>query len=213
MALIRSEPDTSEATPTVAGEVARYLLTGETDPYDRAWPGGFMERAIRARNDLRPALADEVRRRTAGRVPGPMTAADTVQLTRGRVQPMVRGLFRRAEQDSVLATLERSVVFITSENVESVLLNCSFDHTAWALANLYLASLGVELLGDDAPRLVGLSEETTCYISAQYFAERHVRGFHRPRGRTHIPQLQAGDDQPFCVATEGMVAGHRLPET
>jgi hypothetical protein len=27
------------------------------------------------------------------------------------------------------------------------------------------------LLGDDAPRLVGLSEETICYVSPEYFAE------------------------------------------
>jgi hypothetical protein len=46
-----------------------------------------------------------------------------------------------------------------------------YDSSAWTLANLYLASLGAELLGEDAPRLVGLSEETTCYVSPDYFAE------------------------------------------
>ncbi len=45
-----------------------------------------------------------------------------------------------------------------------------YDSAAWTLANLYLASLGAELLGDDAPQLVGMSEEATCYISADYFA-------------------------------------------
>jgi hypothetical protein len=48
---------------------------------------------------------------------------------------------------------------------------CSFDGSAWTLANLYLTSFGAELLGKDAPRLVGLSEETTCYVSPEYFAE------------------------------------------
>ena len=71
----------------------------------------------------------------------------------------------------VLATLEKSVVFLTSANVEPLLLEHSFDSSAWTLANLYLASLGVELLGEDAPRLVGLSEETTCFVSPEYFAE------------------------------------------
>ncbi len=52
-----------------------------------------------------------------------------------------------------------------------LLLNRSFDHCAWTIANLYLASLGGELLGKDAPHLVGLSEETTCYFSPEYFAE------------------------------------------
>ena len=27
------------------------------------------------------------------------------------------------------------------------------------------------MLGEDAPNLVGLSEETTCYVSPEYFAE------------------------------------------
>jgi hypothetical protein len=84
---------------------------------------------------------------------------------------MVRGLFPRAEQDAVLATIEQSVVFLTSANIERLLFKQSFDGSAWTLANLYLASLGAELLGEDAPHLVGLSEETTCYVSREYFAE------------------------------------------
>jgi len=96
---------------------------------------------------------------------------DTVALTRAKVEPMVRGLFPRAEQEAVLATLEQSVVFITSANIEGLLHRCSFDSSAWTLANLYLASLGAELLAKDAPRLVGLSEEITCYVSPDYFVE------------------------------------------
>jgi hypothetical protein len=84
---------------------------------------------------------------------------------------VVRGLFSRAEQDVVLATLEQSVVFVTSANIETLLLERAFDSSAWTLANLYLASLGAQLLGEDAPHLVGLSEETTCYVSPEYFAE------------------------------------------
>jgi hypothetical protein len=70
-----------------------------------------------------------------------------------------------------LATIEQSVVFLTSANIEPLLFKQSFDGSAWTLANLYLASLGAELLGEDAPHLVGLSEETTCYVSPEYFAE------------------------------------------
>jgi hypothetical protein len=84
---------------------------------------------------------------------------------------MVRGLFPRVEQDAVLATLERAVVFLTSANIEPLLLECAFDGSAWTLANLYLASVGAKLLGEDAPRLVGLSEETTCYVSPEYFSQ------------------------------------------
>jgi hypothetical protein len=73
---------------------------------------------------------------------------------------MVRGLFPPAEQNVVLTMLERSVVFLTSANIERLPVERSFDSSAWTLANLYLASLGAQLLAEDAPNLVGLSEET-----------------------------------------------------
>jgi hypothetical protein len=130
-----------------------------------------MERANRAHEDLRGALVWAVRRRAEGLTHAPVPESNTVLLTRAKVEPMVRGLFPRAEQDAVLATIEQSVVFVTSANIEPILLKRDFDSSAWTLANLYLASLGAELLGEDMPHLVGLSEETTCYVSAEYFAE------------------------------------------
>ena len=84
---------------------------------------------------------------------------------------MVCGLFPRAEHDVVLAMLAKSVVFLTPENIETVLLEESFNHSAWTLANLYLAGLGAKLLSQDAPDIVGLSQDTTCYISPLYFHE------------------------------------------
>ena len=163
--------EVTEAQPIIAEEIERYLLTGESDPLYSAWSGSFLERANRAHDDLRGALVRAVRRLTEGLAHEPLPETDTVALTRAKVEPMVRGLFPRAEQDAVLATLEQSVVFITSANIETLLHECGFDSSAWTLANLYLASLGAELLGKDAPRLVGLSEETTCYVSPEYFAE------------------------------------------
>jgi hypothetical protein len=156
---------------TINDETDRYLRTGVTDPIYGAWSGSFMERANRAHDDLRGALVSAVRRRAEGRTHAPVPEADTVSLTRAKVEPMVRGLFPRAEQDVVLATLAQSVVFVTSANIEPLLLKRAFDSSAWTLANLYLASLGAELLGEDMPHLVGLSEETTCYVSPEYFAE------------------------------------------
>ena len=161
----------TETQRTVAQEVERYLRTGESDPCRSAWSGGFLERERRAQDDLRKALACEVRRLTAGIKHELLPESDTVSLTRAKVGPMVRGLFPRAEQDLVLAMLERSVVFVTGANIESLLLQCSFNGSAWTLANLYLASVGAELLGEDAPRLVGLSEETTCYLSPEHFSQ------------------------------------------
>ncbi|WP_437992685.1 hypothetical protein [Sorangium sp. So ce145] len=157
--------------PSAADELERYLRTGETDPHHAAWPGGFMERANRAHEELRGALVREVRRRAEGLAHQSLPHADAVAITRGKVEPMVRGLFPRVEQDAVLATLEKSVVFVTSANIEPLLLEHGYDSSAWTLANLYLASLGADLLGEDAPRLVGLSEGTTCYVSVEYFAD------------------------------------------
>lgn len=162
--------DVTDTQRTIEQEVERYLRTGDTDPHHVAWPGGFLESARRARNDLRNALASEVKRLAAGRTPRPVPEADTVALTRRKVEPMVRGLFPRVEQDAVLAMLEKSVVFLTSDNIERLLREHAYDSSAWDLANLYLASLGAELLGEEAPLIVGLSEATTCYVSPEYFA-------------------------------------------
>jgi hypothetical protein len=140
------------------------------DPYRSAWPGGFMEREKLAREDLRQALVREVRRLTAGLRHELLPESDTVALTRAKVEPMVRGLFSRAEQDLVLALLERSIVFVTGANIESLLLESSFHSSAWDIANLYLASVGAEMLGESAPRLFGLSEETICYVTPEYFS-------------------------------------------
>jgi hypothetical protein len=51
------------------------------------------------------------------------------------------------------------------------LLDCTWLNTAWNLANLYLGSLDAKLLADDATRIVGLSAETTCFVSLDYFTE------------------------------------------
>jgi len=163
--------DVIETPPIIAEEVERYLLTGESNPLYLAWSGGFLERANRAHDDLRGALVCAVRRLTKGLAHQPLPETDTAALTRAKVEPVVRGLFPRAEQDAVFATLAQSVVFITSANIEGLLHRCSFDSSAWTLANLYLASVGAELLAKNAPHLVGLSEGITCYVSPEYFAE------------------------------------------
>lgn len=84
---------------------------------------------------------------------------------------MVRGLFRRDEQDVVLSILERSIVFLTPDRIDAVLRGREFLHSAWTLANLYLSSVGAELLSDDAPRIVGMSEGTECFVTVEYFAD------------------------------------------
>jgi hypothetical protein len=155
-------------------EVERYVKTGESDLLSAAWPGDVFQRSRIATSDMRAALVDEVLKRANGTSDprGHSPLDDLVGLTRRRVEPMVRGLFPTTEQGPVLQVLERSVVVLTAENVSAVLRETTWMRTAWDLANLYLTGLGAELLADDAPRLVGLSEETTCYLSLEYFREQ-----------------------------------------
>jgi hypothetical protein len=156
-------------TASVHEEIERYLRTGRTDPHHAAWSGDFLERAKRADRELREALLAEVARLAHGLEPPSVKATDIVALTRGKVEPMVRGLFPRTEQDVVLALLERSVVFVTADNIDSLIRDNPWDHSVWDLANLYLGSIGAPLLGPEATPLLGLSEDTTCYVSTDYF--------------------------------------------
>ena len=84
---------------------------------------------------------------------------------------MITGLFPVAERGAVLRLVERSVIFVTEANIGQVLMSQRWDHTAWALANLHLETLGATLLGSGAQAIVGLSEETTCYVSPLYFSD------------------------------------------
>lgn len=160
-------------TPTIATEIERYLRTGDTDTHPFAWPGqNYVECATRAGADLRGALVAEVLRRSEGvtfpDLPGP---EETVALTRRKTEPMVRGLFPRAEQDAVLALVERSVVFLSPGTIGSVIQEQSFHRSAWNLANLYLYNVGAELLGPGAPEALGMGQEATCFVTPTYFNE------------------------------------------
>jgi len=157
--------------PTIAGEIKRYLRTGDADIDARAWPGDIFDRGNRQHADLRDALVREVRRLAKGRSHVAIPANVGVEFTRAKVEPMVRSLFTRVEHDTVLATFEKSVVYVTSETIEPILLNHMWDRSAWDLANMYLLSVGAKLLGKKAARIVGMSEETTCYVSPDYFVE------------------------------------------
>ena len=199
------------STPTIADEVERYVRTGDADMGARAWPGDILERGRRQHGDLRGALVEEVRRLAKGRAHEPVPANVGVEFTRAKVEAMVRGLFARAEQDFVLATLEKSVIYVTIDTIEPIILNQMWDRTAWDIANLYLLSVGARLLGKEAPRIVGLSEETTLLRLAGLLRRgRRVRRLHRPRSRAHLPQLQATDDRAPRDAHEGVAARYRV---
>jgi hypothetical protein len=152
-------------------EIEDFLRSGQHDIAFRTWPGeNFLVRAQFGNAALRRALVSAVRERTQhATLPEVLTIMDTVAFTRGKVTPMVRGLFPAAEQERVLDTLARSVVFLTPATIDGVLEKTPWLSTAWDLANLYLADYDAELLADDAPYFAGLSEGTTCYLSAGYF--------------------------------------------
>lgn len=150
--------------------VAHYLATGESDCLRY---GTALEDMKRADAELVEALVAEVKRRAHGRrSPRMPKGFEPVAFTRRKVEPMVRGLFPRAEQDTVLAMLERSTVFVTRRNIERLIRAERFLSSAWTLANLYLGTVGAELLSEDAPHLLGFSEHQTCYVSALYFREQ-----------------------------------------
>jgi hypothetical protein len=94
-----------------------------------------------------------------------------VSFARGKVTPMVNGLFPAKERKIVRELLERSLVLIYHGNIDQVLRREQLLSTAWRLANLYLGSIGAECLDGQPLSLVGLSRETTCYVSTSYFDE------------------------------------------
>lgn len=161
----------SVAHPSMSEEVETYLKSGGHDPKFEAWPGsGFFDRSQNGSKALREALVAEVLARTQHR---PVTALpddlDLLQFTCQKFSGMVKGLFPKLERPIILSMLERSVIFLTPRNIAQVLQEMPWLGTAWDLANLYLASHSAELLSDEALPILGLSIETTCYVSTDYF--------------------------------------------
>ena len=172
---------------------------------------------------MRGALISVVKSR-AGHVtvPEELVDLDVVSFTRSKVEPMVRGLFPGAEQQAVLDVLAPSVVFLTPTTIEHVLNQTRYLKTAWSLSNIYLASCGSKLLADDAPELVGLSEETTCYVSMTYFqpngqfedfivheaahifhnCKRQTIGLPDVRGREWLLNIDFGKRETFAYGCE-----------
>src|SRR2546425_13250276 len=108
--MTRFSPERTNSTldvtmaPTPEEEIDRFLRTGDHDLLCEAWPGGFSERARRAHEDLQNALVAKTRRLAAGKSPpAKVPNLDLRSFTRGKVEPMVRGLFPARERESVLA--------------------------------------------------------------------------------------------------------------
>jgi len=220
-------------TPEQATE--RYLRSGKHDAHFRAWPGNdFLARIHGGDAALRSALISAVHSCTV-HIAFPETVAniDVVAFTRGKVAPMVRGLFPASEQASVLDLLERSVILLTPATIDAQLQNTQWLATAWDLANLYLGGLGAELLAEDAPPLLGLSEETSCYLSAASFdapgrfedfvvheaahifhnCKRETIGLRKTRTREWLLEIDFGKRETFAYACEAYSRLHSLGDS
>jgi hypothetical protein len=134
----------SDTTIDQREEIEPYLRSGDYDTRFAAWPGNTLVAQVRCRSDaLKQALIDAVEERAADfSSQHSIPVQDAVAFTRSKVERMVRGLFPAAEQEQVLAVLERSVVYLTPETIRAVLQEMRWLHSAWDLANLYLGSLG-----------------------------------------------------------------------
>lgn len=158
---------------TQAARIRHYLETGEADADPRGWPGAnIIEQGQTQHVALSSALIAEVRRRATVAVPPALPPGlDLAAFTRGRVAPMVDGLFPAPERLTVMRLLERAVVVLTPETIAAVLAAQPWPLTAWQLANVYLGSLGRPGLHGGPASVVGLSQETTCYLALSYFTE------------------------------------------
>lgn len=153
-------------------EVKRYLNSGDYDSNFTGWAGdNFVDVAQRGTHCLRTALVEETLRRAHGFGSQVTLPGDLNAWARDKLSPMVNGLFPADEHCIILDTLACSVVFLTPENIAAVLTQQTWLSTAWDVANIYLASVGAPVLSQEAIDIVGLSEETTCFVSMMYFEE------------------------------------------
>ena len=161
----------SQAIPQ--SEIDSFLERGQYDPLYLRFPGtNHLDRMKGGRRALAEALSAEVRLRESA-VDAQIhhgLPTDLRAFTRSKVDAMVRGLFRRDECEAVLSILENSVVFLTPDNVHDLIQN-ETPNTAWTIASIYLRSVGADPVSDEAPNIVGLSVDTTCYVSMDYFRE------------------------------------------
>jgi hypothetical protein len=164
---------------TIANNIDRYLQTGEHDPLFVGFPGSdHFDRIGRGYRVLADALVAEVHSRAPGEaaeVPAPFPT-DVSAFAQQRIEPMVQGLFRRTDRVAVTKLLADSVVFITPGTVDS-LIEREDPHSAWLIANIFLRSIGLDAISDQAPPIVGFSVSTTCYVSLEYFHKKSASAY------------------------------------
>ncbi len=217
-------------------EVKRFLSSGNHgDILFKIWPGdSVVGRAINGDTALRSALISAVRERAEHAAVSACQKYSGLDITaREKFGPMVRGLFPQKEQTIILDMIERSVVFLTPATINTVLEKAPWLKTAWNLANIYLASLDAKPLSESAPDIVGLSEETTCYVSMKYFSnsnpledyviheaahifhncKRETIGLQETRRREWLLEIDYAKRETFAYACEAYSRILELGET
>jgi hypothetical protein len=144
------ETQMNRDTHVLDREVARYLATGESDPLACAFPGDHaLERMIGNERHLRAELIAEVRRRERGHRQAKVPAdVNSPSWTRGKVEPMINGLFPASERQVMLQVAECSIVFLTCEAAYQIIREVPYLESAWIIANVYLNSLGAPIKAD-----------------------------------------------------------------
>jgi hypothetical protein len=170
--MLEANPQIGHANmPSPQSEIERSLRSGEHDPLFGAWPvGNVLECARRGDADLRRALVEVKARAAAVSYPRRSKTLIAKHSLARRLRQWSEASFRSSKSRRCSTCL---LAGLPHSNYHRRVLNRGFPSTAWDLATLYLLSCGAEPLADDAPRIVGMSEDTTRFVSMDYFRATH----------------------------------------
>ncbi len=157
--------------PEVQSQIDLFIQSGDYDPLFSAFDGSnLIDRCKRGH----AAMVDALKRKIATseshvriRIPEGIPT-DLRKFTRSKVEPMVRGLFRKVEQEAVLLLMDGCLIVLLPSTIQTIIDSADLG-TAWKLANLYLLSIDAEPISSEAPSIVGMSVGTKCYVSMSYF--------------------------------------------
>ena len=161
----------NQMPPDIQSQIDLFLLSGEHDPLFSSFDGvDLIDRCKSGHRTLVNALKCKVATcERQIRIPIPKGIPfDLRKFTRSKVEPMVRGLFRKVEQEKVLLLMDGCLVVLLPNTIQATIDSADLG-TAWKLANLYLLSIDAEPISSEAPLIVGMSVGTRCYVSMSYF--------------------------------------------
>ncbi|MDR5734034.1 hypothetical protein QCE47_17125 [Caballeronia sp. LZ025] len=153
-------------------QVQHYLETGEYDSFFVGWPGkAVTDTASHASQQLRAALIADTLLCARGFGQARIVFEPTLPWFHDKLKPMVHVLFSATERELIFRTLVSGIVVLTPNNIVQVLTKETWPSTAWTVAGIYLDSLGATPLREESARVVGTSQDTTCYVSPAFFRD------------------------------------------